>query len=61
LISPARSRRRRYGYARPAGEIKAGEVFGARDVVGGRAGSYESKLAEARTIAMREMQEEAAR
>ena len=32
-----------------------------RDVVGGRAGSYESKLAEARTIAMREMQEEAAR
>jgi uncharacterized protein YbjQ (UPF0145 family) len=32
-----------------------------RDVVGGRAGSYENKLAEARAIAMREMQEEAAR
>jgi uncharacterized protein YbjQ (UPF0145 family) len=30
-------------------------------VVGGRAGSYENKLAEARAIAMREMQEEAAR
>ena len=32
-----------------------------RDVVGGRAGSYENKLAEARAIAMREMQEDAAR
>ena len=32
-----------------------------RDVGGGRAGSYENKLAEARAIAMREMQEEAAR
>ena len=32
-----------------------------RDVVGGRAASYENKLAEARAIAMREMEEEAAR
>ena len=34
---------------------------GIRDIVGGRAGSYEGKLAEARAIAMREMQDEAAR
>ena len=32
-----------------------------RDVVVGRAGSYENKLAEALAIAMREMQEDAAR
>jgi len=31
-----------------------------RDIVGGRAGAYESKLGEAREIAMREMQESAA-
>jgi len=30
-----------------------------RDIVGGRAGSYETKLGEARAIAMREMQESA--
>ena len=31
------------------------------DVVGGRSGAYESKLQEARKVALREMEEEAAR
>ena len=34
---------------------------GIRDIVGGRAGSYESGLREAKDIALREMEEQAAR
>ena len=34
---------------------------GIRDIVGGRSGAYEKSLREAREIALREMQEEAAR
>ena len=57
--------------ARYAGIVTGEAIIGAnifsdffarvRDIVGGRAGSYEGKLAEARAIAMREMQDEAAR
>jgi uncharacterized protein YbjQ (UPF0145 family) len=57
--------------ARYAGIVTGEAIIGAnifsdffarvRDVVGGRAASYENKLAEARAIAMREMEEEAAR
>jgi len=57
--------------ARYAGIVTGEAIIGAnifsdlfarvRDIVGGRAGSYEGKLSEARAIAMREMQEDAAR
>ncbi len=35
-------------------------MAGIRDVVGGRSGAYEASLREAKSIAMREMEEEAA-